>query len=346
MVLDLAPRPSTSVAVRQLTKAQKAAAVLVAVGPELAAGVLSNLNEVEVESLALEVATLGDLGPDALNEILDEFQQEAVAHSHLTSGGEEFARAMLRQWKGDAGDEIVDRLLASVTTTPFHFLRMHEPTSLVQHLRDEHPQTIALILAHLPAKFAAAVLSGFEPGLQAEVAVRVAAMESAAPEVVRRVEAALQARLGEARRGTHSEHSGVKELAAMLNNSDRGTERAILSALEISDPKLAETIRSLMFVFEDLVTLDDRAVQEVLRSVDIQRLALALKGVRADVKECVVRNLSERSLQSLAEEVELLGPVRVADVEAAQVEIVRQVRVLEEAGSIVIARAGEGEVLE
>jgi flagellar motor switch protein FliG len=345
MVLDLAPRPSSSPA-RQLNRAQKAAAILIAVGPELAAGVLKELNDVEVESLALEVATLGNLAPEVLEAVLGEFQQEAVAHSHLLSGGEEHARAMLRQWKGDEGDEIIDRLLASVTTTPFHFLRMHEPTSLVQHLRDEHPQTIALILAHLPAKFAASVLSGFEPAQQAEVAVRVAAMGPTAPEVLRRVEAALQARLGEAKRGMRSDHSGVKELAAMLNNSDRGTERAILSALEVTDPKLAETIRSLMFVFEDLVTLDDRAVQEVLRSVDIQSLGLALKGVRTDVKECVMRNLSERALQSLTEEIELLGPVRVADVEAAQVEIVRQVRILEEAGSIVVARAGEGDVLE
>jgi flagellar motor switch protein FliG len=329
-----------------LTRAQKAAAVLIAIGPDAASGLLGHLSEVEVESIAYEVATLGELGPEVVSSVLQEFHQEAIAHSHIVSGGEEHARALLRRWRGSEGDEIVDRLLATVRTTPFAFLRGHEPGQLVSHLADEHPQTIALILAHLPAKFSAAVLGGLDPDMQAEVALRIATMESTSPEVVARVEAALQARLGEAKRGDRTERGGVKELAAMLNNTDRGTERAILGTLEVSSPDIAEEVRGLMFVFEDITTLDDRAVQEVLRSVEGKKLALALKGVRPDVRETVVRNLSERARESLQEEIELLGPTRLKDVEAAQSEIVRHIRKLEQAGTLVISRSGEGDFVD
>jgi flagellar motor switch protein FliG len=343
MSVDLLARSGAAGALR---RAQKAAAVLLAVGPEAAAGVLAHFNEVEVESLALEVATLGQLQPEIVTAVLEEFHTEAVAQAELISGGEDHARTLLRQWRGSEGDEIVDRLLANVRTAPFSFLRYREPTELVQHLADEHPQTVALILAHLPAKFSAAVLAGLEPDFQADVALRIATMDSTSPEVVARVEAALQARLGEATRGDRSERGGVAELAAMLNNSDRGTERAILGMLEVSDPELAEEVRGLMFVFEDITTLDDRAVQEVLRGVEGRTLALALKGVRPDVKDTVLRNLSERARETLREDSELLGPVRLADVEAAQSEIVRCIRKLEEAGTIVISRGNDGDFVE
>ncbi len=344
MSVDLLSRA----AVAGLSRSQKAAAVVIAVGPEAAAGVLGHLSEVEVEALALEVATLGEVGPEVLAGILEEFRTEAVAHSSLVSGGEAHARAMLREWRGDEGDEIVDRLLATVRTTPFAFLRSRQPAELVQHVRDEHPQTVALILAHLPAKFSAAVLAGLDADRQAEVARRVATMEAATPEVVARVEAALQARLGGHQRGQRASEAsgGVKELADMLNNSDRGTERAILGTLEVSDPQLADEVRRLMFVFEDITTLDDRAVQQVLRHVEGRTLALALKGVRQEVRDVIVRNLSERARETLAEDVELLGPVRVKDVEAAQSDIVRQIRRLEDDGTIVIDRGGEGGFVE
>lgn len=333
-------------ALSSYNRAQKAAAVLLAVGPDIAATVLTHLSEAEVEQVAIEVATLGDVGSEQLHAILEEFHAEAVAHQHLLTGGERHAREMLRSLLGARGDDVVDRLLATVQTAPFHFLRAHEPVEVLRHLRGEHPQTVALILAHLPAKFAAEILAGLEPEAQTEVAMRVATLDRTSPEVVVRVEAALQERLGSLQQARLDERGGVRELAAVLNNSDRGTERAILAGLEASDPQLAEEVRALMFVFEDIVSLDDRAVQEVLREVDIARLALALKGVSAEVRDTVQRNLSERARETLAEEIELLGPTRVRDVEEAQSEVVRIIRRLDEAGTIVMNRGNDGEFIE
>lgn len=339
-------RPAGDRRAAGLTRSQKAAAVLLSVGSDVASLVMRHLSEAEVEQLALEVATLGDVGADVMTDVLEEFRTEAQAHAHLVTGGEQHARDLLRRLHGTKADEIIDRLLASVQTAPFHFLRMHDAAEVVQQLRDEHPQTLALILAHLPSKFGAQILAGLDPEVQADVARRVATLERTSPEVVSRVEAALEERFGSFTQGAHDSRGGVKELAALLNQSDRGTERAILGELESSDPDLAEEVRSLMFVFEDIVTLDDRAVQELLRQVDMRQLAHALKGVRADVRETVERNLSQRAQETLAEEIEVLGPVRVAEVEQAQTEIVRHIRRLEEEGTIVISRGNDGEFVE
>jgi flagellar motor switch protein FliG len=256
---------------------------------------------------------------------------------------------MLKTWTkdDDAADDIIDRLLAAALTAPFHFLRQHDPSVIVQHLHEEHPQTIALVLAYLPTKFAAAVLAGFEPDLQSDVALRIAMMEPAAPDVVKRVEDAMRTRMGgSARRSNREDRGGVKELAQMLNNSDRGTERAILDSLEIMQPELADEIRSLMFVFEDVVHFDDRTMQQLLRNVDMKVLGLAMKGVRNEIRQLVFRNLSERAAITLKEEIELLGPVPIKDVEGAQSEIVALIRKLEDEGVIVMARAGEGQFVE
>lgn len=324
------------------SRAQKAATILLAVGSERAAQVFEYLTEAEVERIAFEVATLGEIKPDRVESILEEFQAEAMASQYLVAGGETHAREMLRRWRGDDADEIIDRLLATVRTTPFHFLRLYEPSEITQQLREEHPQTIALVLAHLPTKAAAAVLAGLEADVQGEVALRVATMEGTSPEVIRRVEEALQARMGSiGQRAQRTEQGGVRELASMLNNSDRGTERAILGNLEATNPELAEQVRALMFVFEDIVTLDDRSVQELLRQIDPKRLALAMKGCRDDVRDLIHRNMSERSRETLDEEVSLLGPAPRKDVESAQSEIVQLIRRLEESGKIVINRGGE-----
>ncbi len=331
----------------ELTRAQKAAVVLLTVGTENAAQVLRHLSETEVEQVTFEIATMRKLAPEDLAAVLNEFRAEAEAQRHLVTGGEHLARELLRRVHGAEADKIVDRLLASVQTAPFHFLRLYEPGEVVQHLRDEHPQTIALVLAHLPTRFAAQLLAGFEAALQADIARRVAILDRTSPEVIAQVEVALQQRLGTVeRRGTTIGRGGIKELATILNQSDRTTERAILGELETTDPELAEEVRALMFVFEDIVTLDDRAVQEVLRHVDVKRLAMALKGVPQAVNEIITRNMSERARENLLEEIELLGAVRIREVEEAQTEIVRQIRLLDEQGTIVIARAGEGEFVE
>lgn len=326
----------------ELSRAQKAAALIVVLGPEAAAPILEHLSDAEVEQLALEVATLGEVPADDVRKILEQFYEEAVAHRELVQGGVLHARRLLRHWRGDHGEEIIDRLISTVHITPFNFLRHHDPDQLVQYLQEEHPQTIALVLAHLPPKNAASVLAGLEPEIQREVASRVATMDRTSPEVIERVEEAMQSRLGAARSPEEfTKKGGVRDLAAMLNNSDRGTERAILTDLDEASPELAEQVRALMFVFEDVAALEDRAIQTILRRVDMRQLALAMKGIREDVRQAVLRNLSERAALTLSEELELMGPVRVRDVEAAQMEIVRVVRQLEEDGEIIIGR-GEG----
>lgn len=350
---DLATRQTATLegrggasAAMRFTPSQRAAAVLLAIGPDIAAKVLAHMNEVEVEQVALEVATLGDLGQQELAPVLEDFYAEAQAHRHLVSGGEQHARAMLRKLRGSEGDEIVDRVLATVRTSPFQFLRQHEASEVTTHLRDEHPQTIALILSHLPSKFAARVIEGLDPAVQSDVALRIALLDGTAPDVIRQVEQALQERIGAVANARQSSKGGVKDLANLLNQSDRHTEQLILARLEDHDPELAEQVRSLMFVFEDIVTLDDRSVQEILRQVDMKQVAVALKGVADEVRETVLRNLSERARETLVEEIEMLGPVRIRDVEQAQTEVVRRIRRLEEEGAVVINRGMEGEFVE
>lgn len=326
----------------ELTRAQRAAVVVVVLGPEASAPMLEHLSDSEVEQLALEVATLGEVPAEEVRRILEQFYEEAVAHRELIRGGVLHARNLLTHWRGERGEEIINRLISTVHIAPFNFLRHHDEDQLVQYLQEEHPQTIALVLAHLPPKNAAGVLARLDANIQRNVATRIATMDRTSPEVIERVEAALQLRLGAARSPEEfTKKGGVRDLAAMLNNSDRGTERAILHDLDEVDTDLAEQVRALMFVFEDITSLEDRQVQTVLRRVDMKQLALAMKGVRNDVRQTILRNMSERAALTLTEELELMGPVRVRDVEAAQSDIVAVIRQLEDEGEIIISR-GEG----
>ena len=327
-----------------MNRSQKAAAILLSVGPEIASKVLAHLDEEEVEQVTVEIATLGDISSTQLENILYEFQAEAQAHKHLISGGEKHARELMRRIHGVEADDVVDRLLATTHAQPFHFVRMHEPAEVLQHLRDEHPQTIALVLAHLPPRLGALLLGGLDPYVQTSVATRLATLERADPEVVHRVEEALRARLGEARRRS-GRRDGVKELAQLLNQVDRSTERTILGELEAMDPALAERVRALMFLFEDLITIDDRSLQELLRAIDTQVLAVAMKGTSAELRDVINRNLSERARTSLEEEIDLMGPVRIREVEEAQSEIVRTVQEMEKEGVITISRGGQEEFI-
>ena len=325
-----------------LTRSQKAAAVLLALGTDKAAKILAFLTEAEVEQVALEIAQLGQLEPSQTDAVLEEFRTEALAAEYLVAGGVEHARSLLRTLRGSAGDDIVDRLLASFRASPFHFLQMHDPQEVLQQLRDENPQTVALVLSHLPTRFGAQILSGLDIDLQAEVASRIASLERTSPEVVARVEDALARRFGDVRRRDSKARGGVAELAALLNSSDRATERAILTELEQSNPEMAEAVRALMFIFEDIVAIDDRAMQEVLRQVDMKRLAYAMKGVAEPVADKVLTNLSERARETLVEEIELLGPTPLREVEEAQTEIVALIRRMEEEGTITTARGDDG----
>ena len=325
---------------------QKAAALVVAVGSQAAASLLQFLSEEEVEALAAEVAKIGRLRPETIDSVLDEVATEASAQRLLAAGGIEYARELLTEWKGSRGAEIIDRLMANLHVTPFSFVRDIDSEQLVHILKDEHPQTVALILAHQPASYSAKVLAGFEAARQADVAFRVGTMGRTSPDVISRVEEALRSKLGNVSSAEISVRGGVEDLADVLNNTDRTTEKSILERLGRIDPELAEKVRALMFVFEDLVTLDDRSIQRVLQEVESKELALAMKGVPAQVNEAILRNMSQRAAETLTEELELLGAVRRADVEGAQSRIVAGVRRLEEAGEIVITRAGESDLIE
>ena len=325
---------------------QKAAALVVAVGSGLASNVLQYLSEDEVEALAVEVSRIGRLQPETVETVLQEVYQETAAQRMLAAGGMDYARELLTAWESNRGAEIIDRLMADLNVTPFNFVRNIEADQLVHIIKEEHPQTIALILAYQNPAFAAEVLRGLEPDLQADVALRMGTMGRTSPEVIKRVEDALHSRLGTVSSAEVTVRGGVEDLAAVLNNTDRTTERAILERLSGQDAQLAEDVRALMFVFEDVASLDDRSIQQVLKHVETRDLAYAMKGVSEDVRDAILRNMSERASETLLEESELLGAVRRTDVEAAQSQIVAVVRRLEESGEIIVGRGGEGDLIE
>jgi flagellar motor switch protein FliG len=325
---------------------EKAAALVVAVGSKAAAGVLEHLSEDEVERLAAEVAKIGRLHPDTVEQVFIEVYEEATAHQLLAAGGIDYAREMLVDWKGDRGNEIVERLITDMEATPFGFVRKSNPEKLSAVLAEEHPQAVALVLAHQPAAYAATVLGYFDAETQAEIALRVGTMGKTSPEVIRTIESFLQNQVPPEQRTELATLGGIEELADVLNNSEKDTEKSILERLGAIDSDLAEEVQALMFVFDDITTLDDRAIQRVLQDVNAQELALAMKGVASEVNDAIVRNMSQRAAESLKEEIELLGPARRSDVEAARRKVVAAIRLLEEAGEIVISRGGESDLIE
>ncbi|MBM7807454.1 flagellar motor switch protein FliG [Geodermatophilus bullaregiensis] len=332
------PRP-------ELPGLRKAAVFLAQMNKEEAGVLLAKLRPREVEALTREIMKLGSIEPDDVDGVLTEFHQMMSAQRYVGRGGVDFAREILAAGLGeDKAEGILARLNVVYTEVPFASLRNADVRQLVTFLKDEHPQVIALVLAHLSAAQSAEVLSGFNPEQQAEVAHRIATMDRTSPEMVRLVEEELGRRMGSLL--AHQDMStvgGVETLVEIINRSPRPTERSILEWLDSSDPELAEQVRAQMFVFEDIVTIDDRSMQLVLREVAGNELATALKGVRPDVRDKVVRNLSERAAENLAEEIELLGPVRARTVEEAQGKVVAVIRTLEEQGVLTISRGGDDE---
>jgi len=324
---------------------RKAAVFLAQMSKEEAGVILAQLRPREVESITRELMRLGAVEPDDVDGVLEEFHDLMTAQRFVGRGGVEFARDILAAGLGeDKAGDILSRLNVVYTEVPFASLRNADVRQLVTFLKDEHPQVIALVLAHLSAAQSAEVLSGFPPDQQAEVAHRIATMDRTSPEMVRLVEEELQRRMGSIL--AHQDMStvgGVETLVEIINRSPRPTERSILEWLDEADPELAEQVRSQMFVFEDIVTIDDRSLQLVLREVEANDLATALKGVRPDVRDKIQRNLSERAAENLAEEIELLGPVRTRTVEEAQAKVVAVIRTLEEQGVLTISRGGDDE---
>lgn len=328
---------------------KKVALVLIALGPEVASSILRHFDESEVEQIALEISTMKQTEHHVVNAILDEFYQLARASELMALGGEDYAESILKQAFGDSrANRILSRLdvLLENNNLPFESFRKADPAQVANLIQGEHPQTIALILAYLKSEQAAVVLSNLSDDLQIEVSTRMATMERAGMEVVKEIEAVLQSKFASilsSDRGTHV--GGVKSLAEVLNRVDRTTERNIIENLERFDPELAESVKKLMFVFDDIVVLDDRSIQRLLRELDAKDLALALKGANDDVKHRIFRNMSERAASMLRDDMESMGPVRLKDVEETQQKIVNIIRRLEEAGEVVISHGGEDIVI-
>lgn len=328
---------------RGLTGPQKAAVFLLNMGKERSAKVLRTMREVEVAEIMSEVARLRSVEGGVVEEVIDEFRLMAETKVQVTAGGIELARSLLEEsLGGEKASEILERVTAGMIEMPFEFLRKADPRQVLSFISDEHPQTIALVLAYMTPDHAAMVMSGLPEDAQREVSHRLAVMDRTSPDVVEHVEQVLERKLSSVLQPTElSSVGGVQSLVDILNRSDRATERLILEGLERNDADLADEVRQRMFVFEDIAALDDRSIQLVLRQVDTKELAVALKGVRPEVRLAITRNMSERAAANLTEEIDMLGPVRIKNVEESQGAIVRVVRALEESGQLVLTRSAE-----
>lgn len=329
-----------------MTGREKAAVLLVSLGAEASAEVFKHLRQEEIDELTLEIAGIGHITPERRSAVVEEFYETAVAQEYIAEGGLEYARTVLERALGsDRASEVMGRLSTSIQVSPFEFLRRTDAAQILNVIANEHPQTVALILAYLPPDTAAQVVSALPEELQAEVAMRIALMDRTAPEVIREIERVLERKLSAVINQDFTTAGGLRALVDLLNQVDRATERTILEALDEQNPELADEVRRMMFLFEDIVLLDDRSIQQVLREVDGKELGVALKGTSDEVKDKIFRNMSERAAAIVREDLEFMGPVRVKQVEEAQQKIVAVIRRLEEAGQVVIVRGGEDELV-
>jgi flagellar motor switch protein FliG len=332
--------------VKALNGRQKAAIFLVSLGSEISSEIFKHLREDEIEQLTFEIARLETVEPDFKDAILQEFQDLMMAQNFITTGGIDYARELLEKSVGSQkAIDIINRLTSSLQVRPFDFIRRTDPAHLLNFIQQEHPQTIALILAYLEPAKASIILQNLQPEIQSEVARRIATMDRTSPDVLREVERVLEKKLSTLSSEDYTAAGGVESIVEILNLVDRSSEKSIIESLEDEDPDLAEEIKKRMFVFEDIVMLDDRAIQKVLREVDTQELAKALKSVDTEVQDKIFRNMSKRAAGMLKEDMEYMGPVRLKDVEEAQQKIVSIIRHLEDTGEIVIARSGEDELV-
>ncbi len=331
---------------KSLNGRQKAAIFLVSVGSDVSSEIMKHLREDEVEKLTFEIARLETVDSDFKDQVLEEFQEMMNAQNFITTGGIDYARELLEKSLGSQkAIDIINRLTSSLQVRPFDFIRRTDPTHLLNFIQQEYPQTIALILAYLEPAKAAVILGALPPEIQPEVSRRLATMDRTSPDVLREVERVLEKKLSTLSSEDYTSAGGTQAVVDILNVTDRATEKAIIEALEEEDPDLAEEIKKRMFVFEDIVLLDDRSIQKVLREVDTGELAKALKNVDAEVQDKIFKNMSKRQSAMLKEEIEFMGPIRLKDVEDIQQKIVATIRRLEDAGEVVIARSGEDEMV-
>jgi flagellar motor switch protein FliG len=323
---------------------QKAAVLLVSLGPERAAQLLGHLHEDEIEALSLEMAKTRQVAAETTEAVMEEVVQTTSAIDYVGHGGFDYARDVLEKSIGSArASEIMGRLSAVIEMRPFEFLRRTPPEQICAFLRSEAPQTMALTIANLHTTLAAEVLAQLPPETQAEVALRIATMNETSPDVIKEVESVMRKKLASVISQEYRAAGGVGSLVDILNRTDRTTERNVLDQLAESDADLAEEIRMMLFVFEDIVKLDDRSVQLLLKEVDQKDLSLALRGVSEEVRDKVLSNMSQRAAEMLLEEMEYQPPQLRRVVEEAQGRVVAKVRQLEEAEAIVIGRGGGGD---
>lgn len=330
----------------KLSGLQKSAILLIVLGPEKSAMIFKHLKEEEIEELTLEIANTRSVTPQIKEEVLDEFYQVCLAQQFIAEGGIGYAKEVLEKALGsEKALDVIGKLTASLQVKPFEFIRKTEPSQLLNFIQDEHPQTIALILAYLSPQQASAVIAALPQERQADVARRLAVMDRTSPDVIKEVEKVLESKLASLVNQDYTVIGGVDQVVEILNAVDRGTEKHIMETLEIEEPELADEIRKKMFVFEDILLLDDRAIQRVLHDVDNNDLTLALKGSNEQVQTAIFNNLSKRLAGMIKEDMEFMGPVRMKDVEEAQQKIVNIIRKLEDSAEIVISRGGGDEII-
>lgn len=330
----------------EYTGIQKAAILLIALGPEKSATVFQHLKEDEIEELTLEIANTRSVSPKAKEDVLEEFYQVCLAQQYIAEGGIGYAKELLEKALGnEKAQNVISKLTASLQVRPFEFVRKTDPSQILSFIQDEHPQTIALILSYLSSSQSALIIGALAPEKQADVAKRIALMDRTSPDVVQEVESVLERKLSSLVNQDYAIIGGVDSVVEILNTVDRSTEKHIMETLEIDEPELADEIRKKMFVFEDIMLLDDRAIQRVLRDVDNNDLATALKGANEEVQNIIFNNLSKRLASMIKEDMEFMGPIRMKDVEEAQQKIVGVIRKLEESAEIVISRGGGDEII-
>ena len=325
---------------------QKAAILLITLGPEKAAVVFKHLKEDEIEQLTLEIANTRSVTPAQKEQVLNEFYEICLAQQYIAEGGIGYAKDLLQKALGEnKAQEVLGKLTASLQVRPFEFIRKTEASQILNFIQDEHPQTIALILSYLSPQQAASIISSLTPDKQTDVAKRIAMMDRTSPDVIKEVENILEQKLASLVSQDYTIVGGVDSVVEVLNTVDRGTEKHIMENLEIEEPELADEIRKKMFVFEDILMLDDRSIQRVLREVENSELAVALKNANEEVQNVIFNNMSTRLVDMIKEDMEYMGPVRLKDVEEAQQQIVNIIRKLEDSAEIVISRGGGDEII-
>lgn len=325
---------------------EKAAMLLISLGPERSAEIFKHLKEDEIEQITLEIANIRTVAPEEKERVLEEFYQVCIAQEYIAEGGINYAKDVLEKALGtQKALDIINKLTVSLQVRPFEFVRKTDPSQVINFIQKEHPQTIALILAYLKPQQAAAIISSLPQDKQADVARRIATMDRTSPEVIKEVERILEKNLSSLVTEDFTAAGGIQSIVDILNSVDRGTEKYIMETLEVDDTNLAEEIRKRMFVFEDILSLDNRSIQRFLREIENSQMAIALKGSSEEVQKIIFTNMSKRLAEMIKEDMDFMGPVRLKDVEEAQQKIVNVIRKLEDAGEIVISRGGGDEII-